>query len=130
MRFTRVQLYFHLVWSTWDRAPLITPDLEPRLYAFMLNRASEMRARVLAIGGTRDHVHLLVRLPATTVLADVVGRIKGASSHFATHALGRDFRWQGGYAAYSVSRAGVPRVREYVLNQKVRHGLQEIANPP
>lgn len=70
-------------------------------------------------------MHLLVRLPATAVLAHVVGQIKGATSHFATHALGRDFRWQGGYAAYSVSRAGVPRVREYVLNQKRRHGVPE-----
>jgi putative transposase len=121
MRFTRVELYVHLVWATWNRAPLITADIEQRLYAVMHQRAVAQRVRVIAIGGVQDHVHMLVRVPATAVLSEVVGQIKGASSHFATQVLGRPFRWQGGYAAFSVSRTAVPRVRDYVLNQKERH---------
>ncbi|WP_338088083.1 transposase [Longimicrobium terrae] len=109
------------MWATWDRAPLITPDLEERLYDVMQHHASRMGARVIAIGGVEDHVHMLVRIPATLAVADLVGRIKGGSSHFAAQVLGRDFKWQGGYAAYSISPSAVPHVRDYVLAQKQRH---------
>ena len=121
MRYSRVEMYIHLIWATWDRAPLITGDMETRLYDVMQHHASRMGARVIAIGGVEDHVHMLLRIPATLAVADLVSRIKGGSSHFAAQVLGRDFKWQGGYAAYSISPSVLPRVREYVLNQKQRH---------
>jgi putative transposase len=121
MRFSRVELYVHLIWATWDRAPLITQELEERLYDVMQHHASRMGARVIAIGGVEDHVHMLLRVPATLAVADLVSRIKGGSSHFAAQVLAHDFKWQGGYAAHSISPSALPRVRQYVLNQKQRH---------
>jgi REP element-mobilizing transposase RayT len=85
MRRPWTQLYVHLVWPTWKRAPLVTPEIEPRIYSVLLHQASELGADVLAIGGMKDHVHVLARFTPTVALSTRVGRMKGASSHFVTH---------------------------------------------
>jgi putative transposase len=119
---SRVEVYLHLVWSTWDRAPLLTPDVRPRVYLCMREEAARLKAEIIAIGGIEDHVHVLLRLPATGTIAAVVKQLKGSSSHLTNHeVLPRGFKWQGGYGASSVSRRAVPRVREYILNQEEHH---------
>jgi putative transposase len=121
MRRTHTRLYVHLVWATWDRLPLITPEIRERLYAVMQHQASRLRAEVIAIGGIEDHVHVLLRFGPTVTIADLVGRMKGASSYLAEQVLGHTFKWQGAYGAYSVSRSSVERVRSYILNQEAHH---------
>jgi putative transposase len=66
MRSPHLELYVHLVWATWDRLPLITPELEPRLYAALVQQARTLSSVPLAIGGIADHVHLLLQLPSRT----------------------------------------------------------------
>jgi putative transposase len=123
LRRSHTEIYLHLVWATWDRFPLITPDLKPKLYANLAHQAAELGADVIAIGGTADHVHLLIRFPATISVSDFAARVKGASSYFVTHLLASDdpFKWQGGYGAFSLWRRGLATVREYVLNQEEHH---------
>jgi len=98
MRHPWTQCFAHLVWSTWKRAPLITPELQPRLYAVIRHQASTLKADVLAIRGIEDHVHAVVRFPPNLALSLLVQRMKGASSHFVTHVLRAPdaFKWQGG----------------------------------
>jgi REP element-mobilizing transposase RayT len=75
------------------------------------------------VGGTEDHIHALVGVPATASIADLVRLAKGASSHLANRVLFPDtgFRWQGSYAAFSVSRSDVDRVERYVRAQIAHH---------
>lgn len=121
MRRSQTCLYVHLVWATHGRLPLITPAIRQRIYGVMQHHASKLRCDVIAIGGIEDHVHVLVRFGPTVLIADLVGRMKGASSYLAQQVLGHTFRWQRSYGAYSVSRFGVERVRSYVLNQEAHH---------
>ncbi|HEU0299009.1 MAG TPA: IS200/IS605 family transposase [Longimicrobium sp.] len=123
MRRPWTQLYVHLVWSTWKRAPLITPEIEPRIYSVLHHQASELGADVLAIGGMEDHVHVLARFTPTIALSTLVQRMKGASSHFVTHVLRAEqaFKWQGAYGAFALTKRAVPHVRAYVLNQRSHH---------
>ncbi|HEY0015371.1 MAG TPA: transposase [Longimicrobium sp.] len=80
------------------------------------------QAEIIAIGGIEDHVHVLLRLPATVAIATLVKQLKGSSSHLANHeVLPRGFKWQGGYSASSVSRRVLPIVRNYVLRQEEHH---------
>lgn len=125
-RSSHAEVYVHFVWATWERQPLITVELQPRVYASIAHHAAALGARVIAIGGISDHVHLLARLPPTISIAEFIGRVKGASSHFVTHLLGttEPFKWQGGYGAFSVSRRNVAAVRDYVLNQEIHHGAR------
>ena len=121
MRHPHTRLYVHLVWATWDRAPLIVPQIQQRVYGVMQHHASQLGAEVIAIGGIEDHVHVLARFPPKLALAVLVGRMKGASSYLAEQVLGHTFKWQGAYGAFTLSQRGVPRVREYILNQEAHH---------
>ena len=77
-----------------------------------------MKVEMLEIGGTEDHVHVLVRIPPTVNVAQVVKQVKGSSSHLVTHRVegGAGFKWQGCYGAFSVSRWDVPKIRHYIQN--------------
>lgn len=120
---TRNELYVHLVWSTWDRLPLITPDLEPAIYRALGAECRRHGSQALRIGGTEDHVHLLVRIPTTLPLATLVKQLKGTTSHLVTHTLAPDrrFKWQGGYGAFTVSRWDLPRIEQYIRHQRKHH---------
>jgi len=124
---SHVAIYVHLVWATWERQPLLTPDLAPRVQRLVANKARECGAEVLAIGGVEDHLHLLVRLPATLDVATLVKRIKGGSAYFIAHHLapGSNFRWQGSYGAFSVGRRQVGAVCAYVARQREHHAAND-----
>ncbi|HEY3413072.1 MAG TPA: IS200/IS605 family transposase [Armatimonadota bacterium] len=124
MREPYTQLYVHLMWATWDRLPLLTPERQKAAFACIHAECTQMRAEVLAVGGVEDHVHLLVRVPATITVASLVRQVKGASSHLLTHQIpGADgFKWQGAYGAFTVSHRDVPIVKDYVRGQAQHHG--------
>ena len=102
---------------------MITPELEPRLYAALASKCRELNCPPLAIGGVADHLHLLVRLNASIPVAQLVKELKGASSHLVTHEITPDefFKWQGGYAVFSVGLEGLEAVKAYIQNQKQHH---------
>jgi putative transposase len=128
MREPYTQLYLHLVWTTWDRLPLLSSELVPSVYACIQAECKRLGAEVIAIGGVSDHVHLLTRIPTTTSVAALVKQIKGASSHLAAHRLpgGHTFKWQGAYGAFTVSRSDVPRIRAYIQRQEEHHRAQTL----
>ncbi|HEX8242890.1 MAG TPA: IS200/IS605 family transposase [Longimicrobium sp.] len=128
MRSPWTQLYLHLVWSTWERAPLLVEPLRSEVFDLIQAECTRQRAAVLAIGGIEDHVHLLVRVPPSLAPAVLVQRVKGSSAHAVNHATGiyRTFRWQGGYGAFSVSKRHVPLITEYVLRQEEHHREQRL----
>ncbi len=51
------RLYYHFVWSTKDRRDLITPEMEPDLYGYIIGKAVALGAIVHAINGTTNHTH-------------------------------------------------------------------------
>ena len=121
MRHPKARLYVHLVWATWDRAPLITPAIRDRIYPVMHHQASRLGCEIIAMGGIEDHVHVLLRFPPALAIADLVGRMKGASSHMVTQVMGETFKWQGAYGAFTLGKSGLSRARDYVLNQEEHH---------
>ena len=122
------EMYVHLVWATFGRAPTISATIEKSLYSAMADKCRELRCPPLAIGGAPDHVHLLVALSPSIAVAMLVKEIKGASAHLITHRLVPDalFRWQPGYGAFTLRKSDTPTVRRYVLNQKEHHAKQTV----
>lgn len=113
----------HCIFSTKERMPLIDAALEARLWPYMGGVARENKIRALAIGGTSDHVHTLLSLPATMNVAKAVQLIKGGSSkwvHDTFHGH-RKFAWQDGYGAFSVSASQLDRTIAYINRQKEHH---------
>ena len=128
MRAPYTQLYLHLVWATWDRLPLITETIKPRLYAAIAAKCRALKCVPLDIGGIADHVHLLVRLHTTVTVATLVKEIKGSSSHLVTHEItpGEFFKWQGAYGAFTLRKEDVPVVQAYIENQKQHHAVGSV----
>jgi len=76
----------------------------------------------LEVGGTQDHVHMLVSLAATHTIATVLKGVKSSSSQWVHRHIGsRRFDWQDGYGAFSVSRSQVETIRKYIRNQAEHH---------
>ena len=128
MRYDKIELYVHLVWTTWDRLPLITADIERALFRSIGEVAQNSGCKVLAINGMPDHIHVLLRIPATLPVSKLVQQLKGYSSHFANQQLQLEykFKWSGFYGAFSVSRWDIQRIMTYINRQKEHHNTNEL----
>ena len=128
MKRDKISIFVHFVWATWDRLPLITPEIEERLYRNLAASAVSLRCKVLAIGGDRDHVHVLLAMPSTMSVAQVVKKMKGTSSRFVNEHFETPvpFKWQGFYGAFSVSRWDVDKIIGYINRQKEHHAKEEL----
>ncbi|MCX6349677.1 MAG: IS200/IS605 family transposase [Candidatus Aureabacteria bacterium] len=113
----------HIVFSTKNRIPSISNEIEGRLYAYIGGIVRNRKAPLLVVGGTADHLHMLVSLPRDVCLADLVREIKSLSSGWIHQTCGlmRDFSWQAGYGAFSVSFTNINSVRNYIDKQKEHH---------
>lgn len=128
MRAPYTQLYLHCVWATWDRLPLLTPEIEQAVYSAILAKCHQLDCEPLAIGGMPEHAHLLVRFPTTLSVAALVKEVKGSSSHLVTHEIkpGEFFKWQGSYGAFTLDKGAVASVKAYIEGQKMHHAENKL----
>ena len=115
--------FVHTVFSTKDRRKSITAELKERLWPYVGGIAKQDGMRALAIGGTRDYVHILLSLPATVSVAKALQLIKGGSSKWVheTFPSGGDFAWQEGYGAFSIGISRVDETVAYINAQDEHH---------
>lgn len=116
-------LLYHVVFSTKNRQPLITAECESRLYDYIGGTIRKQGGIALAVNGTADHVHLLVKLRPDKSVSDVLRDLKANASGW-LHELfpdSRGFSWQNGYGAFTVSASQAARVGEYISTQKKHH---------
>jgi putative transposase len=125
------ELYVHLVWGTWLRRRFLRGAAREQVFACIHADCDRMRCAPLAIGGTDDHVHVLIRLGTSVTIGGVVKQLKGASSHLMNHTIQADrrFRWQIGYGAFTVSRRHLSTVTRYVLHQEEHHRTGRLLPP-
>lgn len=122
MRRNYNRAYVHFIWATWDRRPLISDEVRDLVYPVILEECSKLKCRVEALGGTIDHVHLLVHFSSIASFAALMKAVKGSSSHLVTERLPSIFfKWQGAYGVESVSPEGLLDAIRYVQNQAQRH---------
>jgi putative transposase len=119
---TYLSLHAHIIFHTSDNRQIIREEWRNELHAFIGGCLSTARCVPEAIGGTDDHVHILVGFRATHCLAGIVKDVKVASSKWVHQQLGQQlFGWQGGYCAISVSPSQIERVKRYIANQVEHH---------
>jgi putative transposase len=115
----------HCVWSTHQRAPVLTAAIRERLWPYLGGIAREREMTALAIGGVADHVHMLLSLPATLSVAQAMQLIKGNSSKWLRETfpelLRSKFAWQEGYGAFSIGISGVEDTVHYIRTQEDHH---------
>ena len=116
-------LLYHIVFSTKDRRPLITPEHEVRLYDYLGGTIRKMGGVSLELNGTEDHIHLLAKLRPDGALSDVLRELKANATGWMHDVFPsvKNFSWQRGYGAFTVSQSNVDAVRQYIARQKEHH---------
>jgi putative transposase len=121
MSYTRI--WFHVVWTTKRRRPLLSPSLRPKIFTHIRDHAHEKGIHLDVINGYCEHVHCLVALQPDQTISDVVQILKGESSFWINRnkLMSMMFAWQDKYFAVSVGESYVERVRSYIRNQEEHH---------
>jgi REP element-mobilizing transposase RayT len=116
-------LHCHLIFSTKNREPWLSADLQPRLFEHVGGIVRAEDGRLVAAGGMPDHVHWLVSVGKQIAVAELVRIIKANSSKWIheTQPNLRGFSWQGGYGAFAVSYSQIESVRAYLDHQAEHH---------
>ena len=118
-----VQNYIHIVFSTKYRQPLIKPDMESELHAYLGGICNQLECQTIKVGGYTDHIHILCKLSKKIALMKLVEEVKSHSSKW-VKTKGEDyshFYWQNGYGAFSVNPSQVETVIAYIANQHQHH---------
>ncbi len=124
---TYTQLLAHIVFSTKNRQPWISQEIEERLYAYMGGIARDEKAVLYSIGGVEDHVHLYLRYRPVTNLSDLMQEVKGGSSRWVHKTFPKlaEFEWQEGYWGFSVDKSGEEGLKKYIANQREHHRKED-----
>jgi putative transposase len=114
---------YHCVWSTKGRRPILTPEIQARLWPYLGGIARANKTPALAIGGVADHVHILLSLPPTLTISKTIQLLKGNSSKWLHEEFQdiRSFNWQEGYGAFTIGLSGVSETKSYITTQAEHH---------
>jgi putative transposase len=121
MSHTYISDLVHCVFSTKLRPNLISSEVQPQLWAFLGGIARKNEFKALIAGGTENHVHILLSLPATMPLAKAMQLVKGASSRWMNEKHSRNFAWQEGYGAFTVGISQRDDTIAYIRSQAEHH---------
>ncbi len=119
----KVYLFVHLIWTVYERAPLLSRPVRKVLFTALQKDAAEKGINLVAVNGVEDHVHCLVQLLPAQNITQVINSIRTTSSRWLNEnkLLTSPFAWEEGYAAYSVSPSSVRQVIDYIGRQEEVH---------
>jgi len=119
-------LFAHIIFSTHNRETLLKSAWRERLFAYMGGIARENKIKAVSIGGVIDHVHMLLLIPASIPAAKAVQLVKGGSSKWLHENIItlKNFAWQEGYGAFSISASQASEVVAYIAGQEEHHRIK------
>jgi len=117
------QNYLHVVFQTKNTAPLISPEIENSVFEYLGGICNKLNSPSITIGGHLDHVHILCRLSKNISLSEFIQKVKSNSSKLikTKSPSSKNFYWQDGYGAFSVSQSQVESLTKYIKNQHIHH---------
>ena len=126
------EINLHLIWHTKDSLPLLTPQVEPLAQRYVRQKLINTEGvYVHEVGGTETHMHVAVSIPPTVLISELVGQLKGGSSHEVNQQVGRrdkTLQWQTGYGVVSFGTGDLDWVKAYVRNQREHHARGEASD--
>jgi putative transposase len=120
---TYTNIVIHALFSTKNRHPWLVVEARAELFAYLGGIVNKLGGQSLLVNGVEDHVHMLLVQPSSLPLADLMEKVKANSSgwmkkRWPAH---RNFGWQAGYTAFSVSQSHVEKVSKYIAGQEEHH---------
>ena len=124
-RWSVFNLSYHIVWCPKYRRPVLTGPVDVRLRELLAEKTAELDMTIHAIEIMPDHVHLFVSSDPTRCVAEIVNRLKGASSRILRGEFPRlksrlPTLWSRSYYAGTVGHVSEATVKKYIANQKGR----------
>ena len=121
MPHTYVASYHHCIFSTKDRLQLLPADIRPDVWSYFGGIARKNSFKVIGAGGMGDHAHVLISTHGTLDVSRAMQLIKGGSSHWLRQKHIKNFAWQQGFAAFSVSTSQLQKTIAYINSQEQHH---------
>jgi len=123
------RVWLHLVWATLERRPLLPKAAAVKVSGYLSEYAAEKGIYMKINYVNADHVHVLIDLPTSLCVEEVMQLFKGGSSHWINEngLVPGKFGWGRGYGAFSVSHSGVGEVAKYIADQEEHHRKRSFA---
>ena len=117
------KIYLHIIFHTKTTSPKIDDDDTVRMFQYIAQLINSTGCITVIVGGMNDHIHVLCLLSREVTISHLVEEIKRNSSRWIKTIAQKykHFEWQGGYAAFSVSKSVVDETFKYIQNQKEHH---------
>ena len=117
------KIYTHLVFSTKGRTDTLPKQHLTEIHAYVAEILNQHHSPAICVGGTSNHIHILVILNKTMSVSDTVRVEKANSSKWINKKNGKNylFCWQDGYGAFSISQNHVDAVKHYIETQEEHH---------
>ena len=121
-----VSSIFHIVFGTKNRVAYLDDEISPELYLYIAKILQNHNCHSLRIGGMADHIHIFCALAKNITLSKIIEEVKTSPSKWVKtkDPKYKDFYWQAGYGAFSVSLSLKDQVCSYINNQKQHHHEQ------
>jgi putative transposase len=116
--------YYHIIWATKERRPLISPEIERVITEAAMQKSQSLACPIQAMNGVADHMHVAVCIPPRIAVAEWVRQVKGISAHTVNDLfpnLDIRFQWQRGYGVLTFGAKHLPVVSDYIARQKQHH---------
>lgn len=120
---SKTQILIHTVFGTKNRRPTLKLEIRKTIYKYIDGILNNLDCHLIRINGIEDHIHLLLEIPSTKALADIMKKVKQSSSHWIneSHILPSFEAWGKGYFAVSISPTDKEQCRQYIMNQEHHH---------
>jgi len=117
------KLFIHIVFHIKYDSPIILSENKRELFAYIGSIIKDNDSSPIIINGMEDHLHILCIMSKNISLAKLLEEIKRHSSRHAKTfgAHYRNFAWQGGYGAFSVSPSLLDKQKNYIKRQEEHH---------
>ena len=120
------KIYIHIVFSTKNRKPILTNQIQKELFPYVATVLRDHQSNAYKVGGFTDHIHIACSLSKTQSATELINIIKTTSSKWLKQRFPElpDFSWQHGYGVFSFGQSGLQAVMKYIENQEEHHTQQ------
>ena len=119
---TLYEIYIHIIFGTCNGEKIIPKDILSNLHAYIATIFSNNNCHNVCVGGIPNHIHILTSSPKAILVSELIKNVKVATHKLLVNQFKLyQFKWQKGYAVFSVSPKEISKVKNYIKNQEKHH---------
>jgi len=118
-----ISCLMHVVFGTHGQRNYLTADVRSQLSVYLSAVSKSKGMKLVALGGTENHIHVLLALPSKLSVESAILPLKQSSTTWIRQKFEtlRSFSWATGFAAFSISRSQLDSTLLYIQNQEQYH---------